>query len=357
LNFRRRRRLGASPPNRSPASLLALILGLSTLALLAFPAWAPAIRDPTTGFRLTGTQVANLASDRAPLTIAPVDDVVDASTGRRLYSRLAFERHAIGSLTKLMTALLTVQTLSLNRVVTVSGKAASTPGSTMYLVQGDRLTVRTLLYGLLIPSGNDAAEELAETMAGDDRGFARIANRQARVYHLRCSHFVTPHGLDARGQYSCAADVATLTRLVLRVPLLAKIVRTKEIVVSGVVKGEIFPLANTNLLLGNYPGILGVKTGTTDEAGAALSAASRQTGHVMICVVLGSTDYGRFSDCASLLTFGSQDFVWPSAADTMWSTRSLEAHVRPVAAPVPRWESAWLAVGRKGLISVPFDSH
>lgn len=318
---------------------------------------APAIRDPASSLRIGDWQAAALAKDHVPSTMGPVVDVVDDASGRSLVSKLAYRRHAIGSITKLMTAWLSVHRLRLNRIVTVSAKAAAVPGSTMYLVQGDKLSIRALLYGLLIPSGNDAAEELAETMAGSDHGFAILANREARKFGLRCSHYVTPHGLDANHQYSCAADVATMTREDLRVPLLARIVSTRHIVVKGAVRHEVFNLTNTNLFLDSYPGAIGVKTGTTDAAGASVTDAARRHGHTLVAVVLASTDLGRFSDAAALLTFAFHNYIWPQSTATMWSTESLESGRSAVSAPVAQWESGWINVGQRGLVSVPFDPH
>lgn len=336
---------------QSRSQALALVI-LSAVCLVG---WAPQLQDPSTSLRLTDTQAAAIKSDSQPKTFGPVVDLVDDATGRQLYENQAYRHHAIGSITKLMTVSLVVRRLKLNRVVTVSPYAASIGGSTMWLQAGDRLAVKALLYGALIPSGNDAAEELAETMGGNDKGFAKIANRAAQQFGLKCSHYVTPHGLDAPGEYSCAADVATMTRLVLSVPLLAHIVSTKQITVYGIVKGESFPLINTNLLLTSYKGAIGVKTGTTDAAGFSVSGAARRRGHVLIAVVLASTPYGRFSDAASLLTFGFRDYVWPTPADTMWSTASLEGPAKSVEGPVPRWEVGWLRVGPKGNVVVPYD--
>lgn len=325
--------------------------------VLLLSGWGPSFRDPGSGQRIGGFQASFLSRDQVPATLGSVIDVVDAATGRTLYSKFAYRRHAIGSITKLMTVMLAIHHLHLNHVVTVSQTAATVGGSTMWLVAGDRLSVRALLYGALIPSGNDAAEELAETMAGSDRGFARLANRQAHLYGLRCSHYVTPHGLDAKGQYSCAGDVATMTRLVLSQPLLARIVSTRHIVVKGAVPNESFDLTTTNLLLNTYAGAIGVKTGTTDAAGASVSGAARRHGHVLIAVVLASTDFGRFSDAAALLTFGFRDYTWPQSPDTMWSTQSLISGRAPTVAPVPSWESEWITVGKRGVVSAPLDGR
>jgi serine-type D-Ala-D-Ala carboxypeptidase (penicillin-binding protein 5/6) len=330
----------------------ALLIALVPLLLAA---WAPAIRDPATSLRLSDARAGEIGLDRVPGTYGSVVDLVDKGSGGQLYGRLAYRPHAIGSITKLMTVMLAVHHLHLNRIVTVSAKAAALGGSTMGLVAGDRLSVRSLLYGALIPSGNDAAEMLAETMAGNDRGFARLANRQARVYGLKCSHYVTPHGLDAPHQYSCAADAATMSRMVLSNPLLARIVSTRAIVVRGADKNQTFDLLATNLLLNWFKGAIGVKTGTTDAAGYSVSGAARRQGHVLIAVVLGSTPYGRFSDSAALMSFGFRDYAWPTAADSMWSTASLESGHAPTEAPVPKWEDGWIYVTPKGTVSAPFD--
>ncbi|HZT95608.1 MAG TPA: hypothetical protein VFB34_02105 [Chloroflexota bacterium] len=328
---------------------------LALLITVTIGGWAPSLRDPSSGYQLLDSQMSAVGSDRVPQTIGPVVDVVDGATGRPLVAERAYEKHAIGSLTKLMTVELAVRHLPLDRIITINQQAASEPGSTMWLEAGDRVSVRSLLYGALIPSGNDAAEALALAVAGTERRFALMMNREAKAFGLQCSHYVTPHGLDAPNEYSCAEDVAHMTRIVLRTPLLSRIVATKHIVVPSAQKGLDFNLVNTNLLLGNYPGIIGVKTGTTDATGAAVSAAARRNGHVVIAVVLGSTDFGRFSDAASLLTFAFDDYTWPSNEDTMWSTESLMRHRRDATAPIPQWELPWITVNRGGYVDAPYD--
>jgi D-alanyl-D-alanine carboxypeptidase len=299
-----------------------------------------------------------LQSDSPPATIGPVIDLVDLATGRVLYSRQAYQHHAIGSITKLMTAMLVVKHLKLSKVIMISSYAASISGSTMWLLGGDRVSVRSLLYGLLIPSANDAAEQFAETIGGGDKHFAAMMNAQARRFHLNCSNYVTSYGLDAPHQYSCAADVAHMSRLVLSNRLLARIVSTKNIVVPSAGSGVTFNLTNTNLLLGAFHGTIGIKTGTTDAAGAAVSAAARRNGHAVIAVVLGSTDFGRFSDAAALLTFAFQDYAWPRPSATMWSTPSLErTRSKVTTAPIPGWEEEWISLNRGGYVVAPPASH
>ncbi len=333
---------------------------LAPLVLVASltAAWAPSIGDPNSQHVANSAHVGMLQSDAPPSTTGPVLDLVDGSTGRVLFSRQAYLHHAIGSITKLMTAILVVSHLKLTRVITISPHAASITGSTMWLLAGDRVSVRSLLYGLLIPSANDAAEQFAETIGGSDKGFAIMMNRQARRFHLKCSHYVTPYGLDAPHQYSCAADVAHMSRILLTHTLLARIVSTKHIVMPSAGSGVSFDLTNTNLLLGVYPGAIGVKTGTTDQAGAAVSAAAKRDGHTVIAVVLGSTDYGRFSDAGALMNFAFADYVWPKAPETMWSTRSLEQRQSRVkVAPIPKWEDEWISLNRGGYVVAPPASH
>ncbi len=346
---------GAESASRRTLPSFVLRFCLIILASVFLCAWAPSIRDPSSGYQLQDSQVPAIATDAVPATAGNVLDVVDGTTGRVLVSERAYQKHAIGSITKLMTVVLALKHLSLNRVITVNSQAASEPGSTMWLTAGDRVTVRSLLYGALIPSGNDAAEALALAVSGTQQRFAALMNRQAHDFRLKCSHYVTPHGLDAPGEYSCAADVAHMTRIVLGYPVLAKIVDTKHIVVPSAGGGVNFNLTNTNLLLGSFPGIIGVKTGTTDAAGASVSAAARRAGHVVIAVVLGSTEFGRFSDAATLLTFAFNNYEWPTSSDTMWSTQSLMHHRAVTTAPVPRWESGWISVGKAGYVTAPFD--
>jgi len=332
------------------------MLGAATALLtILLIGWGPELREPGMGWQLTSTQAGRLSLDTVPSIPAPIVQLTDGASGRVLAARSPSTRHAIGSITKLMTAMLAVNRLKLNRVVTVSSKAASEPGSTMWLVAGDRLSVRALLYGMLIPSGNDAAEELAQTMMGTDSRFAALMNRQAKAYRLRCSHYVTAFGLDAPHQYSCARDVTTMARFVLGNRLLARIVGTRHAVVHGAQKGRTFDLVTTNLLLNWYRGAIGVKTGTTDQAGGCVVAAARRGGHVILAVVLGAGDYDRFQDAARLLDFAFHDYVWPGSDWNRWSTASLIRRIRVRPGPIPGWEAPWLTIGRRGLVSAPFD--
>jgi D-alanyl-D-alanine carboxypeptidase (penicillin-binding protein 5/6) len=333
-----------------------LILALASVLLVG---WGPAVRDPTSGNRLTSPDAAALRAERLPQIIAKAAAVVDDGSGRLLYTRHANQRRAIASINKLMTVLIVLQHLPLNRVVTVNQSATTVGGSSMGLSTGQRLTVLSLLYGMLLPSGNDAATALALATAGSLRRFAAMMNTEAHRLHLTHSHFVTPHGLDTRDQYSSAEDVARLMQVDLRNPVFTRIVHTRHIVVKTVDGKTSFNLVNTDKLLGTYPGILGGKTGTTDDAGSSLVAAARRDGHTLIAVALGSTldidDLDRFQDATKLLNFGFAAYVWPPLTVTTWATPSLASKKRMATAPVPRWEENWISVGSNGLLLVPAD--
>jgi D-alanyl-D-alanine carboxypeptidase len=243
-----------------------------------------------------------------PLLSARSVLVKDLDDGHVLYAREQDVPRAPASLVKMMTALLAVQRLSLDTVLTVPAGAPSVGlevgGTAMGLAGGERMTVRDLLYGMLLPSGNDAAYTLAQAMGGSQAGFAQLMNVRARALGLRHTHFMQGYGLDQAGQYSTADDLAALAAAVLRVPALAAIVRTTSYTIPATSLHGAFSLHDTNLLLGTYPGVYGVKTGTTPEAGQCLvTALHTSRGHHILAVVLGSDD--RYADARHLLDYAS----------------------------------------------------
>lgn len=264
---------------------------------------------------------------------------MDDATGTLLWSQRPEARRAPASLTKMMTALVVRADDALSTVFLVTPLAASTPGSSMNVVAGQRLTVLQLLYGLLLPSGNDAAVVLAQGTAGSVPAFVAQMNARARAMGLTGTHFVNPHGLDATGHYSTALDLATLGRAVLQDPLLAQIVQTRQQIIRAPDGRILFDLHNLNELLGTYPGADGIKTGTTGAAGENLVAADRQNGHQVIAVVLGSTD--RYADARALLNYGWATWRWltpqlPPLATLDGGAVDLEAQ-HYTGSPVPAW--------------------
>jgi len=197
--------------------------------------------------------------------------VLDADTGEVCFARNASEHALIASTTKIMTGLLIAEDCDPDAVVTVPQEAVGIEGSSLYLKAGEQLTVRALLYGLLLHSGNDAAVALAIYCGGTVEGFVARMNDKARTLGLKDTHFANPNGLDAPDHYSSAADLAALGAYAMENPIFAKTVSTKTVQAGG------RALRNHNKLLWLLPGAEGIKTGFTKAAGRILvSSAQRQ---------------------------------------------------------------------------------
>jgi len=284
-------------------SLLQVVLWVSLLAMcVGFG--PPIITDgDRPALRLAPENVDALVRIRdVPNVTAASALVADLESGLALYEKAATEARPPASTAKIMTALVVIDQVPLDDVVVVSPTAASTPGSRMGLNAGDRLTVLELLYGLLLPSGNDAAVALAQHVAGTQADFVELMNARASAMGLSSTRFANAHGLDAAGQVTSATDLVTLARTALQDPNIAEIVAVRSITIGG------RQLENTNELLGTYDGVNGVKTGTTDEAGECLVASVTRDGRTTLLVELGSTD--RFGDARKLLDYAAEAFVW-----------------------------------------------
>jgi serine-type D-Ala-D-Ala carboxypeptidase (penicillin-binding protein 5/6) len=220
--------------------------------------------------------------------------VVNLETGEVLWRRRPLRRRSIASLTKMMTALVTVDALRPSDTARITKDVLRYTGSGVgVLPRGKRIRVETLLHGLMLPSGNDAARALAFRAAGSIRGFVRRMNVKAAELGLRCTRFAGVEGLSPQNR-SCAVDLVALARHVLETPRVARIVRRRRAILPFPVKGGRLHLYNNNpLLRRGYPGIIGVKTGFTDEAGRCLVAAARRNGVTLVSVVLDSPDPGE----------------------------------------------------------------
>lgn len=241
--------------------------------------------------------------------------VVDARTGEVLASSHAHEHVQIASITKLMTVLLTLEHHKLSDVVTVDPRAAAVGEESIYLRAGEQLTVHDLLEGALIQSANDAADALALSMAPSYPAFAAMMNAKARQLGLTDSHFVRPDGLDAPDEYSSAADVTKLARIVMHNRFVRETVAKKSATIAG---GR--TLYTWDDLLTLFPRTFGVKTGHTDEAGWCQVAAAHGRGVTVYATLLGSPSRSeRNEDLESLLVWGLAQFrvvpaVQPGAA-------------------------------------------
>ena len=210
--------------------------------------------------------------------------LVQADTGQVLYSKNADSHMLIASTTKIMTALVVLDNCDPDEQVKILPEYTKVEGSSMYLKAGEAYTVRELLYGMLLVSGNDAATALACHCGGSIEGFAEMMNEKARKMGLANSSFKNPHGLDADGHYSSAEDLAAITCEAMKNELFAKIVSTKTYTV-----GE-QSYMNHNKLLWNCEGCVGVKTGYTMAAGRSLVSCTERNGLRLVCVTLSDPD-------------------------------------------------------------------
>jgi D-alanyl-D-alanine carboxypeptidase (penicillin-binding protein 5/6) len=219
----------------------------------------------------------------------------DLDTGEVLWRRLPDRVLPIASLTKMMTALIVVRREKPTAKVKVTKEALAYKGSAVgVLPRGKRIKLETMLNGLLLPSGNDAAIALAQRVSGTVAKFVTQMNAQARAFGMSCTHYTSPDGFEDAGNHSCATDLAALARAVLDQPRLARIVKRRRAVLPFPIKGGRIYLYNNNpLLRTGYPGTIGVKTGFTDAAGRCLVAAARRNGRRLGVVLLHSPDPGR----------------------------------------------------------------
>lgn len=255
--------------------------------------------------------------------------VVDARTGDVLASSNAHERLPIASITKLMTVLVALQHHKLTDVVTVDPRAAAVGESTIDLRAGEQLTVHDLVEGALVQSANDAADALALSVSRDYGAFAQLMNAKAQQLGLRDSHFVRPDGLDAAGEYSSAADVTKLARVLMETRFVRDTVKQETATIAG---GR--TLHTWDDLLGVVPGVLGVKTGHTDEAGWCQVAAVREHGVTVYVTMLGSpTRSIRNVGLESLIAWGEAQFRVVPAVQTgrVYATVALAYGKRPLA--------------------------
>jgi serine-type D-Ala-D-Ala carboxypeptidase (penicillin-binding protein 5/6) len=213
-------------------------------------------------------------------------------TGQVLWQKNPSALLPMASLTKMMTALVVTAHSEASDRVMITPDALHYAGSGVGLLpKGKRVPLLALLYGLLLPSGNDAAIALADHVAGTQAGFITLMNQRAHAMGLRCTHFTTVSGIVDRGNYSCARDLAVIAHAVLEQPLLAGIVGTRDAILPFPIKGGKLYLYNNNPLLRlRYPGTDGVKTGFTDAAGQCLVATVRRGGVWLGVVLLHAGD-------------------------------------------------------------------
>lgn len=227
--------------------------------------------------------------------------LLDANTERVLYEKQSDNRSLIASTTKIMTALIICEQCNVLDRVRISKESVGIEGSSLYLTEGEVLTVQELLYGLMLRSGNDAATALAIYCGGTVEGFVALMNDKAHRLGLQDTHFENPHGLDAPNHFSTAKDLAILTAYAMNNPIFQKTVSTKEIKI-----GQRY-LRNHNKLLWRYEGADGVKTGFTKAAGRILVSSAVSGGRRLIAVTINAPD--DWNDHTVMLKKGFSEFV------------------------------------------------
>jgi len=233
--------------------------------------------------------------------------LIDARTGTVLDSHAAARSLPIASTTKLMTAYVALQELPLDRIVRTAPYEAIYGESLLGVRAGQRISVRDLLYGLLLRSGNDSAHDLALAAAGSQDRFVAEMNRRAAALGLADTHYANPIGLDQRGNYSSARDLAALSRRLLQDPAFAKIVDTRSAVLRSLRPPR--RIENSNDLLRMVPWATGVKTGHTFDADYVLVASGRRKGVDLVSVAIGApSEEARYSDNLELLEYGFSQY-------------------------------------------------
>src|SRR5919202_1984967 len=359
-------RLGGMRGRRLAASALAPLLALLLLALqpAAFtsartyrePGFLPG-NDPADGV-VTLADLARLRGQpRPPALTARSAILLDVTNGAELYAKAPDVRIPPASTTKMLSALVILEHARLDQPVTVVEADFGPPDeSRMGLAPGDTLTVEDLLYGMLVASGGEAARASARTVGtallagkpGDPMArFVQEMNARAARLGLTNSRFVNPDGDDADGLYSSARDLLTIAVEALKNPTFARLVETKQATRTTLDGRKTFALTNTNLLLGQRPGVHGVKTGTTEGCGECLVTAQWTANGRLISVVLGSAD--RYADTIALLDYANAAYRWvplgqgaelPGLAPALarWGVAFRERRV----AVIPAWEAPTL---------------
>lgn len=292
---------------------------------------------------------------------------MDVNSGRLLFGKNQHQRLPMASTTKIMTAILAIESGRLDELVTVTSTAVKVEPSSIWLVAGEKISLLHLVYGLMLRSGNDAACAIAEHLAGSVAAFAEMMNQKARELGMLNTNFVNPHGLPDPDHYTTAHDLGKLSTHALRNRQFSAIVSTTRFAIPCEDQGTTRIWHNKNRLLQTYPGADGVKTGWTRAAGHCLVASANRNGQRLVAVVLNSPD--DWGETALLLDHGfanyrsigvvssgqylrtvevekgypryigavvADDFCWPVAQGEALELRYLVQLVQPLTAPLSK---------------------
>jgi len=336
--------------------------GLALLLALLLAATASLAMPPVTAAATETTNAAETVTEGGLDVRAKSAVLMDVATGTVLYEQNAHEELPPASVTKVMTMLLALEAVergqfSLEDTVTISERAASMGGSQMYMEPGESHTVEELFMGASICSANDACVALAETTKGTEELFVEAMNARAQELGMDHSHFVNTNGLPAEDHYSCAYDIAVMSRELLKHPKPREWFSTwqAEITVGLPGKEKPFGLTNTNKMIKTYPGANGVKTGFTQDAGYCLSASATRGDLTLIAVVMGAESSKiRFSEASRLLDYGFANYEAVKLAESgqvMGSLMVEKASPQMVSAVTKEAAAVLIPKGQKGSIT------
>lgn len=248
--------------------------------------------------------------------------LIDTQTGNALYEKNADKKMPMASTTKIMTAICAIENTNTNMPVKIDSRSAGVEGSSIYLKAGEVISIKELLYGMMLNSGNDAATALAIATSGSVEEFALLMNKTARRIGALSTNFVNPSGLYDDNHYTTARDLARITSYAMKNPLFCHIVSTRELKISADTEAGVRYLKNHNKLLWQYDGCTGVKTGYTKKCGRCLVSSCEKNGAKLIAVTLNAPDDWR--DHSSLFDYGFSNTPYAITED--------KADVKPTSA-------------------------
>jgi serine-type D-Ala-D-Ala carboxypeptidase (penicillin-binding protein 5/6) len=269
-----------------------------------------------------------ITNSNPPDITAPAAYVFDADLGWTFYAKNADEKLQMASCTKVMTLLLAVEDGSLTQMVTIGADAAAlvrSDSSFMGVSAGEKLMLKDLLYGLVLPSGNDAAVAIADAIGGNVPHFVQMMNDRARQLGMTHTHYVNPHGLGEPNHYTTARDLAILSGVAMHNPIIVQVTSAAHYNIPKTATHKAYSLETGNDLLAYarspYPGAIGVKPGFTGDAGYCQAFAAIRHGHMIVGVVLDEPSWQvRIVDMRALLDWGfAQEGVAPAPPPVSWS--------------------------------------
>ncbi len=248
--------------------------------------------------------------------------LMEATTNRVLKAKNEHERLPMASTTKIMTAITAIEYCEdLDEKFEVSKKSIGVSGTSLYLREGERLSIRDLLYGLMLVSGNDASVAIGERICGDVEFFVDLMNNTAKKIGAKDTHYANTHGLDEEGHYTSAYDLALISSYAMQNPTFKEIVGTKNTKIVSE-QGKIRYLQNKNKLLKSFDGAVGVKTGFTDDAGRCFVGSAERNGMTLVCSVLCCGP--MFEDCATLLDEGFGNYKMVDLTEKIFTKRKIK---------------------------------